>query len=116
MDYCTVVTGAASGIGYAVAERLLKSGRKVAAVDLNAGRLQERFGGNANVYCIACDLTSAEGFGTLTSEIKARFAGVDGFVHGELVAKGETIEMNFDGETRQYRVLKHVEVANRDNV
>ena len=81
MDYCTVVTGAASGIGYAVAERLLKAGRKIAAVDLNAERLKERFGGNADVQCIACDLTSAEGFGTLTSEIKVRFAGVDGFVH-----------------------------------
>ena len=42
--YCTVVTGAASGIGYAVAEKLLSAGRKIAAVDLSAERLKERFG------------------------------------------------------------------------
>jgi NAD(P)-dependent dehydrogenase (short-subunit alcohol dehydrogenase family) len=79
--YCTVVTGAASGIGYAVAAKLLSMGRKVAAVDLNAERLKERFGDNGDVVQIACDLTSTEGFKTLTSRIKASFDGVDGFVH-----------------------------------
>ena len=79
--YCTVVTGAASGIGYAVAAKLISIGRKVAAVDLNAERLKERFGDNGDVLQIACDLTSTDGFKTLTSGIKASFDGVDGFVH-----------------------------------
>lgn len=80
-DYCTVVTGAASGIGYAVAAKLLSEGKKIAAVDLNAERLKERFGDNGDVLQIACDLTSAEGFKTLISRIKASFDGADGFVH-----------------------------------
>lgn len=79
--YCTVVTGAASGIGYAVAAKLLSMGRKVAAVDLNAERLKDRFGDNSDVLQIACDLTSTDGFKALTSGIKGSFDGVDGFVH-----------------------------------
>ena len=80
--YCTVVTGAASGIGYAVASKLLAEGAKIAAVDLNADRLAERFGENSNVCRIACDLTAAEGFQFLTTEIKRHFPeGVKGFVH-----------------------------------
>lgn len=79
--YCTVVTGAASGIGYAVAAKLLSMGQKVAAVDLNAERLKERFGDNDDVLQIACDLTSTDGFKALTSGIKCSFDGVDGFVH-----------------------------------
>ena len=76
-----VVTGAASGIGYAVAESQLKCGNKVIAVDLNADRLAERFGGNPSVRTIACDLTSDDGFKILTTEIKAACDGVGGFVH-----------------------------------
>ena len=68
-------------IGRAVAEKLLAAGEKVAAVDLEPTRLEECYGGNPCVHRIACDLTSAEGFEFLTTEIKARFAAVKGFVH-----------------------------------
>ena len=80
-ECCTVVTGAASGIGYAVATKLLSRGENVVAVDLNAERLSERFSGNANVVCIACDLASLDGFKLLTAGIKTRFETVKGFVH-----------------------------------
>ena len=80
-DYCTVVTGAASGIGYAVASKLLLAGEKVVAVDLNAERLSERFETVHNVYCLSCDLTSEEGVKRITTEIMAHFLGVKGFVH-----------------------------------
>ena len=78
---CIVVTGAASGIGYAVAKQVLQNGDCVAAVDLNRDRLVERFGSNPNVECIACDLTTEDGFKVLTSTIKERFTAVKGFVH-----------------------------------
>ena len=81
-ECCTVITGAASGIGYAVASKLLSQGESIAAVDLNSERLQDRFHDNANVCQISCDLTTADGFHVLTTEIKRRFpAGVKGFVH-----------------------------------
>ena len=102
--HCTVVTGAASGIGYAVASNLLTEGEQIAAVDLNADRLAERFGENPNVCQIACDLTSAAGFKFLTTEIKRQFPdGVKGFVHAAgfdrmeflHLAKEETLERLF---------------------
>lgn len=80
-DNYIVVTGAASGIGYAVAENQLKCGSKVIAVDLNADRLSERFGDNSDVKTIACDLTADDGFKFLTTEINATCNGVGGFVH-----------------------------------
>lgn len=80
-DYCTVVTGAASGIGSAVVDKLLSGGEKVAAVDLNEERLRERLGQNPNICCIACDLTTRDGMNVLTAAIKMHFAGVKGFVH-----------------------------------
>jgi len=79
--YCTVVTGAASGIGYVVAARLLSLGRSIVAVDLNEKGLKERFGDNDNVRYVACDLTSAESLKVMAEEIKGHFDGVDGFVH-----------------------------------
>ena len=80
-EFCTVVTGAASGIGHAVAEQLSRRGERVVAVDLNEDRLRERFGDDPNVVGVSCDLTTPDGFGALTSSIKDRFAGVKGFVH-----------------------------------
>lgn len=76
-----VVTGAASGIGYAVVERQLKHGNNVIAVDLNADRLSERFSDNPNVKTIACDLTVDDSFEFLTNEIKSICDDVSGFVH-----------------------------------
>ncbi len=80
-DYCTVVTGAASGIGYAVASKLLAAGESIVAADLNEERLAEKFGGNANAVVIACDLTTEDGVKCLFEGIKSRFSGVRGFVH-----------------------------------
>ena len=96
--HCTVVTGAASGIGYAVASKLLADGEQIAAVDLNADRLAGCFGENPNVCRIACDLTTAEGFQCLTTEIKRDFPdGVKGFVHAagiDMVAPLGMISVN----------------------
>ena len=80
--YCTVVTGAAGGIGHAVVSRLLESPEaRVVAVDVDAAKLGEKYGGVGNVQCVACDLTAPEGFAALVDGIKARHAGVCGFVH-----------------------------------
>jgi len=79
--YCTVVTGAAGGIGFAVASRLASSGEAVMAVDLDAKRLEEKLGGLGDVVLVACDVTSDGAVERLAVEIKAKFAGVKGFVH-----------------------------------
>ena len=80
-EYCTVVTGAAGGIGFAVASRILEEGGKVVAADLDAERLRERFGGHEGVVAVACDLATDAGLSALTEAVSARFAGARGFVH-----------------------------------
>lgn len=80
-ESCTVITGAASGIGYAVASQVLAAGERVVAVDMNADRLAERFAANELVLQVACDLTSPEGLNMLTSAIKGADLQVKGFVH-----------------------------------
>jgi len=78
---CVVVTGAASGIGRAVALRLRAEGACVVAADLSVENLAAAFPGDRGVTCVACDLTTEEGFAYLTETIRAHFAGVSGFVH-----------------------------------
>lgn len=78
---CTVVTGAAGGIGRAVVRKLRTAGKAVVAVDVDAARLAAEYAGDAGVAAIACDLAGAEGFAALADGVKARFASVVGFVH-----------------------------------
>ncbi len=58
-DRRAVVTGAASGIGRAVTERLLREGVSVLAVDINADALKERAA--AGCQTIAADLADEAG-------------------------------------------------------
>ena len=53
---CTVVTGASSGIGAAVAARLLARGANVVAVARRADVLAERYGACPNAGCAVVDL------------------------------------------------------------
>jgi len=66
--YCTVVTGACSGIGAAVASELKSRGEEVFGVDLKGGDL-------------ALDLMSPDAVQQLGAAIKAKYEGVCGFVH-----------------------------------
>jgi len=73
-----MVTGATSGIGYAVTKDLLAHGAHVTAVGRNEQRLDElrQFGGNA-LQAVAFDLTDFERYENLVSSI----APLDGLVH-----------------------------------
>lgn len=81
MDVCTVVTGAASGIGRSVVNLLLSEGRNVCAVD-RAQVAPETYGVDGErLLCVACDLATDVGFNALTAAIRGRFKAVEGFVH-----------------------------------
>jgi NAD(P)-dependent dehydrogenase (short-subunit alcohol dehydrogenase family) len=51
-----LITGAAGGIGDVTTRRFLAGGYKVAAVDLDAGRVREVFAGEADVIAFGTDL------------------------------------------------------------
>ena len=60
VERCAVVTGGASGIGLAIAERLLAEGARIAVWDMDSTRLQDlkhRFG--ATVVTTVVDITDA---------------------------------------------------------
>ena len=78
---CTVVTGASSGIGAAVAARLLARDENVVAVARRADVLAERYGACPNAVCAAVDLESPDATARVAAAVKERFDTVRGFVH-----------------------------------
>jgi NAD(P)-dependent dehydrogenase (short-subunit alcohol dehydrogenase family) len=75
-----VVTGAASGMGRCAAERLVRSGWTVAAVDLPGVRLEE-LGAQAGVTAVPCDVTDAAQVTATSEEVVQRFGGVTRLVN-----------------------------------
>jgi NAD(P)-dependent dehydrogenase (short-subunit alcohol dehydrogenase family) len=77
-----LITGAASGIGAAIASRVISEGGKVACADLDADaaiNLAETLGPNATgIRCDVTDLRSAE---RAVEATQARFGRLDGLVH-----------------------------------
>ncbi|HOE56541.1 MAG TPA: SDR family oxidoreductase [Bacillota bacterium] len=80
-DKVAVVTGGASGIGYATAELLAEYGADVAIVDLNeaagnkaAGKIADA-GGKAVFY--KCDVTSSQDCERVVSQVKKKFGRID---------------------------------------
>lgn len=75
-----VVTGAAQGIGRAVAERLLASGARVAIWDRDAGlaeRTAEALKPAGEVVALACDVTDWDAVAAARDETLERFGALD---------------------------------------
>ncbi|MGO4158310.1 3-hydroxybutyrate dehydrogenase [Cupriavidus sp. YAF13] len=76
-----IVTGAASGIGRAIAELLAKEGAAVAIADLNLEAAQkaaadiEAAGGRA--IAVAMDVTNEDAVNSATEEVAKAFGGID---------------------------------------
>jgi len=76
-----VITGAAGGIGAALARRFLGGGARVALLDLDTERLgrlaNELVGEGADALPIVCDVTSLDACRQAIEEVIARFGAVD---------------------------------------
>ena len=79
--FCHVVTGTSSGIGAAVAARLLARGESVVAVARRKDVLEKLYGANPHALCLPVDLELPDAVERVAAAVKNRFDAVRGFVH-----------------------------------
>jgi D-sorbitol dehydrogenase (acceptor) len=78
-DKVAIITGAASGIGEAVAKRYLDEGAKVVVVDVkDEGELAQRYTATADrVLALRADVTKREDIQRIADSTVERFGGID---------------------------------------
>ena len=84
-DHVAVITGGASGIGFAAAQRFARLGMKVCIADIGSDRLREAEtklssaapGGAASIMAVATDVGDAESVKDLEAAVHKRFGGTD---------------------------------------
>jgi NAD(P)-dependent dehydrogenase (short-subunit alcohol dehydrogenase family) len=84
-----LITGGASGIGLATAERLLAAGWKVAVADRDERALdaqRERLGGTQNVFLAQLDVTDEAAVQSAVAEVLDALGGLDGVVNSAGIA------------------------------
>lgn len=94
-----VVTGGARGIGYAVAERMLRSGAAVSLWDVDAARLEEArtaLSGLGEVACIAIELTRDDEAQSATRSTVERFGKIDILINNAGITGGNAPTWELD--------------------
>jgi NAD(P)-dependent dehydrogenase (short-subunit alcohol dehydrogenase family) len=94
-----VVTGGARGIGYAVAERVLRSGGTVALWDIDAAKLNdacEKLSGLGAVAKCSLDLTEDSAVQAATQATVARFGKIDILINNAGITGGNAPTWELD--------------------
>ncbi len=88
MQKVAIVTGAARGIGLAVARKFVELGYRVALLDIDAPALEATARGFAadQALAIACDVADAAQVGAAVSRVQARFGRIDALVNNAGIA------------------------------
>jgi NAD(P)-dependent dehydrogenase (short-subunit alcohol dehydrogenase family) len=86
-----LVTGAAAGIGEAIAELLVREGAKVAALDLNAEGV-EKVARRIGAEPVGFDLSQLDRIDAMVADVAERLGGLDGIVNCAAYAKGGPLE------------------------
>ncbi len=80
-DRVIVVTGAARGLGQAIANCLARRGARLALYDRDAGELATTSGRLADTFTRAVDITDEAALASAVAETKTRFGRIDGAVN-----------------------------------
>ena len=94
-----VITGGASGIGFAAALRFAGIGMKVCIADVDADRLREAAarlsaaapGGTADIMATLVDVSQVEEVRSLESAVRERFGGTDLLMNNAGIQPGSTL-------------------------
>ena len=84
-----LVTGAARGIGLAVAKRFLAEGWRVALLDIEAellGKSAEALAAPGHTLSLHCDVSDAKMVASAFAEVERRFGGLDALVNNAGIA------------------------------
>lgn len=81
-----LVTGAASGIGRAIAERMAEEGARVAICDVQAEALQEARRSQPDWLCLHADVSSEEDVKRMVQSVVDDFGGLDCLVNNAGIA------------------------------
>lgn len=99
-----VITGAASGIGRATAERFLAEGATVALLDRNSDTLHALFC-QENAHCFAVDITDEDAVALVTEQAAQKMGGIDGVVNAAgIMAKGSILDVPANEWRKQIEV------------
>lgn len=91
-----IVTGAASGIGKAVMQRLASEGAQVAAVDIDGGRLATAVTAApaGMVAALPCDLSDPSAIDAMVDEVIHRFSRIDILVNNAGVGNRARVKLH----------------------
>ncbi|MFT4012600.1 MAG: D-threitol dehydrogenase [Paracoccus sp. (in: a-proteobacteria)] len=118
-----VVTGAASGIGAAIAEGFAAKGARVALLDMNLDAAGARAAGLPKARAFACDVTDAAGIAAAVADIRATMGEIDILVNSAGIvdlapaeeigdrAWTRTIEVNLTGSFLMAREVGRAMIA-----
>ncbi|WP_327143273.1 SDR family NAD(P)-dependent oxidoreductase [Nocardia sp. NBC_01327] len=96
MTQTALVTGAASGMGKIVAQRLAAAGWKVAAVDLNPGGLAETAQRSPNMSVYTCDVSDPEQVRAVVDKVRGELGTIDRLVHAAGMCHVHASALNHD--------------------
>ncbi|MBB5913425.1 NAD(P)-dependent dehydrogenase (short-subunit alcohol dehydrogenase family) [Nocardia transvalensis] len=92
MNKTALVTGAASGMGRMVAQRLAAAGHRVAAVDIDETGLADTARRSPNTTTYACDVSDPEAVAKTIDQVRADLGPIDQLVHAAALCRvGSTL-------------------------
>ncbi|MEJ2160967.1 MAG: SDR family NAD(P)-dependent oxidoreductase [Chromatiales bacterium] len=91
-----IVTGAASGIGRAIARLFAAEGASVLAIDLPGKHLAQQFEDGGQVGCLELDITMDDAPALIVADMRARFGGLDILVNNAGICIGAEFEATTD--------------------